>query len=115
MGFQSWQLLNQNYDSFLRKSEAATIVEIAQALQTDEQTVTQLMHDLHRRNHIVLGSHRSAPAPHDGSKHDIVPVPDGKCHEDVGDLVAREVLAEPAPFARQNGRFKPAADRVKAH
>ena len=72
MDIQSWQVRSQIYDSFLRKGDAPTIAEIAQALQTDEQTVAQLMRELHRQHHIVLGSHDELIAAHPYSN---VPVP----------------------------------------
>src|SRR5579884_2369912 len=59
-----WQVRSQIYDSFLRRGEAPTVAEMAQTLQTDEQTVVALMHELHRQHHIVMGTHDELIAAH---------------------------------------------------
>jgi hypothetical protein len=54
---QAWQVRAQIYDSFLRSGEGPTVTEIAQNLETGEQTVVALMNELHRQRHLVMGTH----------------------------------------------------------
>lgn len=72
MDVEAWQVRAQIYDSFLRRGEGPTTAEIAQNLQTDEQTVVDLMRELHRQHHIVMGTHDELIAAHPFSN---VPVP----------------------------------------
>ena len=72
MDIQPWQVRAEIYDSFLRRGEAPSVAQIAQNLQTDEQTVASLMQQLHNQHHIVMGLFGELIAAHPFSN---VPMP----------------------------------------
>jgi hypothetical protein len=61
---QPWQVRALIYESFLQRGEAPTIAQLAQSLQTDEQTVVSHLWTLHREHHIVMGTHDELIAAH---------------------------------------------------
>lgn len=72
MDVQPWQVRAQIYDGFMQRGDSPTVAEMAQALQTDEQTIIEMMRELHRMHHIVLGTHDELIAAHPFSN---VPMP----------------------------------------
>ena len=72
MDVQPWQVRAQIYEGFMQRGDSPTIAEMAQALQTDEQTIIEMMRELHRMHHIVLGTHDELIAAHPFSN---VPMP----------------------------------------
>jgi len=72
MDVQPWQVRAQIYEGFMQRGDSPTVAEMAQALQTDEQTIIEMMRELHRMHHIVLGTHDELIAAHPFSN---VPMP----------------------------------------
>lgn len=72
MDIQPWQVRAQIYDGFLNHGVAPAIAQMAQTLQTDQQTVIEALRELHKLHHIVMGSHDELIAAHPFSN---VPTP----------------------------------------
>jgi hypothetical protein len=64
MTAEAWQVRAAIYDAFLREGSAPTIEQIAESVQSDNQSVASLMRQLHALHHIVLCADTELIAAH---------------------------------------------------